>query len=183
MKWAYIALGCLIVYLIVRISPISWVVSSRTDLPRVGDLKYDLMLRALLDRNIPEIDVRHLAKHGSMYQRLDARSYDEYEVSHLSQAHWVGYDDFQEELVESLDKNQATVVYCSVGYRSEKVVQKLIALGFTNVYNLYGGLFEWVNRGHEVIDMSDHVTSQIHAYNKVWGVWVSRGQKVYQTSP
>ena len=32
------------------------------------------------------------------------------------------------------------IVYCASGNRSKQAAQKLIDMGYTNVYNLYGGL-------------------------------------------
>ena len=179
MRWIYVGLGILICYLATRIVLTPSILPGQSHLPKVKSLNYDLMLRALLDRDVPEVDVAQVARLQMNYQWLDVRSRDEYEVSHLAQAHWVGYDEFSQERIAHLDKNLKTIVYCSVGYRSEKITQQLSKLGFKEVYNLYGGVFEWINQGHEVVDMSGRTTSRIHAYNKVWGVWVNRGQKVY----
>jgi rhodanese-related sulfurtransferase len=41
-----------------------------------------------------------------------------------------------------------------VGYRSEKVTEKLQKAGFTQVSNLYGGIFEWVNQGYPIVNQS-----------------------------
>ena len=38
------------------------------------------------------------------------------------------------------DKNKPIVVYCTTGFRSEEAYKKLKKIGYTNVYNLYGGL-------------------------------------------
>ena len=38
------------------------------------------------------------------------------------------------------NKEQVIVVYCSSGFRSTKAYKKLKQLGYSNVYNLYGGL-------------------------------------------
>ena len=44
-----------------------------------------------------------------------------------------------------LDKNKPVYVYCKVGGRSLKVSNKLIQVGFKNVYNLEGGFLRWSN--------------------------------------
>ena len=79
---------------------------------------------------------------------LDARELEEFEVSHLKDAIWVGAKAFKTDSVSAIikDKNTAIVVYCSIGVRSEKIGEKLIAAGYTNVKNLYGGIFEWKKR-------------------------------------
>ncbi|NBP69657.1 MAG: rhodanese-like domain-containing protein, partial [Cytophagia bacterium] len=97
----------------------------------------------------------------------------------LENALLVGYEDFNIENVKDLDKKTPIVVYCSVGYRSEKVTEKLKQAGFTNVSNLYGGIFEWINQGYKVVDSNEKETNNVHAYNKTWGIWLSKGNKVY----
>ena len=78
-----------------------------------------------------------------------------------------------------LPKDTPIIVYCSVGFRSEKTTEHLLALGFTNVKNLYGGIFEWSNAGQPMVDSNENSTTKIHAYNKKWGTWINRGEKVY----
>ena len=50
-----------------------------------------------------------------------------------------------------------------------------------DVSNLYGGIFEWVNQENPVIDTTGNETKNIHAYNKTWGVWLNKGNKVYDS--
>jgi 3-mercaptopyruvate sulfurtransferase SseA len=69
-----------------------------------------------------------------------------------------------------------------VGYRSEKISEKLKQAGFKDVSNLYGGIFEWVNQGNPVVDENGKITDNIHAYSKTWGVWLNKGVKVYNSN-
>ena len=39
------------------------------------------------------------------------------------------------------------IVYCSIGVRSEDIGEKLKELGYTKILNLYGGIFDWKNKG------------------------------------
>jgi rhodanese-related sulfurtransferase len=110
---------------------------------------------------------------------LDAREREEYEVSHLKNARFVGFKEFDIESVKDISKNAPIVVYCSIGVRSEKIGEKLLAAGYTNVRNCYGSIFEWVNQGNVVVDMDNKPTQKVHAYNKKWGVWVKKGERVY----
>jgi len=107
---------------------------------------------------------------------LDTRSREEYDVSHIPGAIWVGYEEFQSERVRNLNPDQKVIVYCSVGYRSEKIGEKLQDLGFTNVRNLYGSIFEWANQSYPLISPSGDTIQQIHAYNRVWGKWMTNDQ-------
>ncbi|HUM48347.1 MAG TPA: rhodanese-like domain-containing protein, partial [Chitinophagales bacterium] len=92
---------------------------------------------------------------------------------------FVGYDHFDMAALKNIPKDQRIVVYCSVGYRSEKIAEQLENAGYSHVTNLYGGIFEWVNEGHAVYDLTGTTTPNIHPYNATWGVWLKKGEKVY----
>jgi rhodanese-related sulfurtransferase len=138
---------------------------------------YKAMLKTLLSHTVPEVSVSQVIQ-DSAVTFLDAREPNEFAVSHLSSAHYVGYDHFDMKSVESIPKDERIVVYCSVGYRSEKVAEQLIAAGYKNVSNLYGGIFEWVNEGQSVVDATGP-TERVHAFNRKWGIWLKKGKKVY----
>lgn len=140
---------------------------------------YNVMLRTLLSHNVNEISVNELTKLKDIVL-LDAREEAEYKVSHLPSAIHVGYDNFNMDSVKDFDKNENIVIYCSVGYRSEKIAEKLKSAGFTNVSNLYGGIFEWVNQGYRIVESNEKETNNVHAYNKTWGIWLNKGNKVYK---
>jgi rhodanese-related sulfurtransferase len=139
---------------------------------------YRVMLRGLLSHTVPEIDVQQAVNTDKPTVYLDAREQKEYAVSHIQGAIPVGYDHFDLQSVQSIPKDQPIIVYCSVGYRSEKVAEKLLKAGFSNVHNLYGGIFEWVNQAHPVVNDTGP-TEQVHGFNRTWGVWLRRGKKVY----
>lgn len=111
---------------------------------------------------------------------LDTRAKAEFDVSHLPGARWVGYDDFDLSRVRDIPKTAPLVVYCSVSYRSEKVGEKLLAAGYKNVRNLYGSLFEWVNQGYPVVGPDGKPTNRVHGYSRFWGVWLTKGEKVFE---
>jgi rhodanese-related sulfurtransferase len=147
---------------------------------QVKNAAYRQMLDGLLSHSVPELAVRDAARGSSDCIFLDAREPREYAVSHIPGAISVGYDHFDlGKLPAALPKNRCIVVYCSVGYRSEKVAEKLRAAGFANVSNLYGGIFEWANQGYAVVNEAGP-TRKVHAYDRSWGVWLKKGDKVYE---
>jgi rhodanese-related sulfurtransferase len=103
---------------------------------------------------------------------LDAREREEYEVSHLPGAAWIGYSDFDVMRLSALPKDQMIVVYCSVGYRSSKLAAQLRNEGFTHVFNLWGGIFHWYNSGRKVVNDAGE-TDALHTYNTEWSKWVT----------
>ena len=145
----------------------------------VGSSKYQFMLQKLLDHSVPEMSAKELLNSSKDYVLLDAREPREYEVSHLEGAKFVGYDQYDDAQIKTLSKETPIVVYCSVGYRSEKIAEKLLSQGFTNVKNLYGGIFEWVNENGQIVNKNGP-TEQVHAYSRTWGVWLRKGKKVYK---
>lgn len=110
---------------------------------------------------------------------LDAREFNEFQVSHLPTAKYVGDKDFKLSAVREISKSDSIVVYCTVGYRSEQIAEKLQKAGYQNVFNLFGGIFSWKNNGNPVVDNENQETQQVHCYNKMWSVFLLEGEKVY----
>lgn len=103
---------------------------------------------------------------------LDARTLAEFNFSHLSgavplDAGTTMTDGEIEEMAGS--KNRPILVVCSVGVRSAKQALKLQRQGFLRVTHLEGGLFEWVNQGHRLVDQGDPVR-KVHPYGRIWGL-------------
>lgn len=140
----------------------------------------DSILKKYNDGSIPYIAIAELQQHGD-YWILDTREKEEYEVSHLPNALFVGYHSFSEKSIKNLVPNLDTpiVVYCSIGVRSEAIGKKLRGMGYKDIKNLYGGIFEWVNQGFSIEDMDGKPTKRIHAFSKQWGRYLLKGKKIY----
>jgi rhodanese-related sulfurtransferase len=100
---------------------------------------------------------------------LDARTQEEYAVSHLQGAERI--DPYRPSLrpLRGFPKDTAIVLYSSVGYRGARVANFLEGQGYTQVYNLDGGQFRWVNAGRAVF-RQDRPTTEVHPYNPTWGL-------------
>ena len=110
---------------------------------------------------------------------LDTRTIEEFKVSHLPSAKFIDYDKFQIKDIQKIPKDAKIIIYCSVGYRSEKIGEQLMKNGYVNVKNLYGGIFQWKNEGFEVINANNQPTDSVHTHNKKWSKWLTNGVKVY----
>lgn len=143
-----------------------------------GDI--DRVLKTWNKETIPYIYPENLPMSDSILY-LDTREKEEFDVSHLKDALWVGYKKFDEEkILESIPNTaQPIIVYCSIGVRSENIGEKLKKLGYTNILNLHGGIFEWKNKGGEVFNDKEIVTDSVHAFSKHWGKLLHQGIKVY----
>ncbi len=106
---------------------------------------------------------------------------EEFDVSHLTDAVWVGDKEFDSTKVlkDIPDKGKPIIVYCSIGVRSEDIGEKLLDLGYTNVQNLYGGIFQWKNKDRVIYNPKEQPTDSVHAFSKYWGKLLSNGIKVY----
>lgn len=141
----------------------------------------DGLLKKHHTSKVPYISVEELAMPNTQALILDAREFQEYQVSHIKAAVFVGYNTFNLEQTALLinNKQQPIVVYCSLGIRSETISNRLLKAGYTNVYNLYGGIFEWVNNGFDVYDSKGNKTNNIHAFSPEWSKWLKKGNKVF----
>ena len=133
---------------------------------------YFKVVDGLIDYSVPVVSVQELHAGIDTMLVLDAREPAEFDVSHIDGAQFVGYNRFTIDAIDHFPRDTAIVVYCSVGYRSEKVAEQLRDAGFSNVSNLFGGVFEWVNDGYPV-EGEDGQTKEVHSYNKSWGKWIS----------
>lgn len=140
------------------------------------------LLKQSNNESIPYISVQELAMPKTDAIILDAREQIEYKVSHIKNAINVGYDFFNLDSITNQlpNKSSKIVVYCSLGIRSEDIAEKLKKAGYTNIYNLYGGIFEWKNKNFKVYNTDNQETKQIHAFNVEWSKWLKKGTKVYE---
>lgn len=152
---------------------ISWVTSC-------GQKTFDEHIQSLYKNTVPLIRPNALKEQVDNVILLDTRTPEEYQVSHLPGALLVADGTFYVRVMQDIPKDANVVVYCSVGYRSERVGEKLKAAGYTKVKNLYGGIFGWKNAGFEVVNKNNQPTDSVHTYNKSWGQWLYKGIKVYE---
>lgn len=139
------------------------------------------VLRHYNTKSIPYMSVQELAMPKTKVYVLDAREKGEYNTSHIKNAIFVGYDTFELDsvLTKIPNKNSEIVVYCSIGIRSETIASKLKKAGYPNVFNLYGGIFEWKNNNFKVYNFENIETENVHAYSKEWSFWLKKGKKVF----
>lgn len=142
--------------------------------------KMDRKLKKFNKESIPYISAEalQLSKNAILF---DTRKKDEFNVSHLNNAIWVGYKEFDIDSIDAkaIDKSSEITVYCSIGVRSEDIGERLQKAGYKNVKNLYGGIFEWKNKGFPVYDPAGNETEKVHAFSKHWGKLLTKGEKVY----
>ncbi|XP_062613827.1 uncharacterized protein LOC134275575 [Saccostrea cucullata] len=113
---------------------------------------------------------------------LDCRAEDEYNISHIDGAVRINYDSSPDEILQAADIDKTTnesldvICYCSVGYRSALVAQKLqdhvsksTGNDHLSFYNMEGSLFKWANENRHMVDQKGEATKFAHPYNAVFG--------------
>ncbi len=145
-----------------------------------GQSSIDKLLLKYNKNTIPYVTIENFKKIENPII-LDTREQEEFNVSHIKNAYCVGYDKFEIKKIKEKHKNlnDTIIVYCSIGIRSEIIGTKLKKLGYTNVYNLYGGIFEWKNKNEEVVDNNRTPTQNVHAFSKEWSIYLTKGKKIY----
>jgi rhodanese-related sulfurtransferase len=165
-----------LVGLIATVSLMSLNACSRHHMPEksmVNNPDFDQKLQEILRFSVPVMSVHALRSANDEIIVLDTRALAEYDVSHIPGARFVGYESFDPHALRDIPFDAQIVVYCSVGYRSEKIGERLRALGYRDVHNLYGSIFEWVNRGYAVVDSQGNLVQAVHTYNQEWSKWVT----------
>merc|ERR1712226_992918 len=123
---------------------------------------------------------------------LDVRPPEEFDVSHIRGSLRVdpGTKDLESVLLSIRSSVQgkpgtSVVAYCSLGYRSSEMINKLdqyVKTTSTNyslpsdlqMFNLEGSLFKWANENRPMVDLKGDVTKVCHPYNVIWGKFLRK---------
>lgn len=143
------------------------------DKPRTKQPAFGRKIDDLISFTVPVMSVNDLFNNKDNFIIFDAREKIEFDVSHIPDAIYLGYADFNANRLRHFPKESKMVIYCSIGYRSEKIGEKLLRLGYKNVYNPYGSIFEWTNQKYPLVDSNGKPISTVHSYNKSWSKWVT----------
>ena len=71
---------------------------------------------------------------------IDVRTGSEFASGYINGAINIPVDNISS---VNYDKDTVIILYCASGTRSAQAAQTLVDLGYTNVYNLDGGLINW----------------------------------------
>lgn len=82
---------------------------------------------------------------------IDVRENDEWEAGHISAAIHIPKDEIAAKfpLLEP-DKTKAVYLHCKAGVRSLYAAERLIELGYQEVYSVEGGILAWVEAGFPI---------------------------------
>jgi LPXTG-site transpeptidase (sortase) family protein len=100
--------------------------------------------------NISVEEVYDIITSGGDYVILDVRTLEEFNQGHLEGAVHIPVDELEARLGELL-QDKPIIVYCKSGGRSSTAADLLVENGFTRVYDMSGGITEWMGKNYPVI--------------------------------
>ncbi len=125
---------------------------TRLTFPNVAQVSTQFLARLMNDKTPPFL--------------IDVRSAKEYAVSHLRGA--VNLRTAQEIKTFLKDRQECkAVLYCSVGFRSSRLVNVLFGKSICDLENLEGSIFQWANEGRPVYRGPIQVRA-VHPYGRRW---------------
>jgi rhodanese-related sulfurtransferase len=99
-------------------------------------------------KNVSVQEFNQLMKEKPNAQILDVRSAEEFRSGYIAGATNINVmESGFEQAIAKLDKSKPVLVYCAAGGRSAKAMSILYKNGFTEVYNMNGGMGAWNSAG------------------------------------
>ena len=90
---------------------------------------------------------------------LDIRTQVEYDKSHLENSKMVNYLTRKgKREIFRLDKEKSYLIYCRSGKRSAALLKKMKRRHFSKVYNMLGGIRDWMKNEYPVVAGELHRT-------------------------
>ena len=130
---------------------------------KLAAVLFFVLLAGCTSTNGPSISVAFLSKNPTyknmtvddLNNQLNNKDFIFVDVHIPEQKHINGTDAFipYNEIENQLDKlpkdkDAKIVLYCRTGHMSRIAAEKLAEKGYTNVYNVVGGIVEWNNKGY-----------------------------------
>jgi molybdopterin/thiamine biosynthesis adenylyltransferase/rhodanese-related sulfurtransferase len=108
-------------------------------------IDYEQFCGAHREETTPAISVHELKQKmdaREAFQLIDVREPFEHEIARIDGAKLIPLGEFAQR-VDELQREQPIIVHCHSGKRSAQAVRLLQQRGFTNAYNLEGGIDAW----------------------------------------
>ena len=139
-------------YLIIIVLAISVSVAFSCNTSTQAQAEDTGLQEALITKNVSAAEFQALIKSKTNAIILDVRTPNELAQGTIKNAQKIDFYDenFKTEL-DKLDKSKPVLIYCRSGRRSGIAMSTMRELGFSEVYNLQGGIIEWSNAGLEIV--------------------------------
>ena len=94
-------------------------------------------------REITVAELKSMMDEKKDFQLIDVREPHEFEIAQMG-GELIPMGDVMDN-VDRIAKDKPVIVHCRSGARSGAIVNALETNGFTNVFNLKGGILAWAN--------------------------------------
>ena len=94
-------------------------------------------------KEITVTELKQLKDSKADFQLIDVREQHEVDICEIGGEH-IPMGDVMDNL-DKISKTKQVIVHCKAGSRSGAICNALEKQGFTNVYNLKGGILAWAN--------------------------------------
>ncbi len=105
---------------------------------------------AALTQSLSATDAYKLLEEKRDVFLLDVRTFGEYMQTRLEGARLIPVEQVGRRLGD-IPRDRPILLYCAVGSRSAQVARYLESKGFTDLYNMYGGIWAWRSRDYPVM--------------------------------
>jgi hydroxyacylglutathione hydrolase len=102
-------------------------------------------MKTTIENGIPVIQPQELYEHAQGYKLIDVRRSDEFhgELGHIENASLVTLGPDLKAFLEKEDRKSKIIFICRSGGRSGTATALSRELGFTDTYNMSGGMLLW----------------------------------------
>ena len=93
-------------------------------------------------KQISQEEAKEMMSRDDGHVIVDVRRQDEYDAGHIPGAILIPNESIGSEAPEVLpDYDQIILIYCRTGNRSKQASEKLVAMGYTNIFEKMAGAF------------------------------------------
>lgn len=113
--------------------------------------------------NVSVREAKEIVEKGDVFV-LDVRTPDEFNSSHIKGATLIpvsnafgsnlSSDSLLKARIDEVPKKEI-LVYCRTGRRSDTASTMLVNAGYSQVYNMVGGITSWIDAGYPVVSSED----------------------------
>ena len=100
-------------------------------------------------KNVSPKEAKELMGNENGVFLLDVRTKEEYNESHIKTAHLIPVQELEQN-IDLIPKDRNVVVYCASGKRSARACGILKNKGLRALYNIEGGIRQWMADGYPV---------------------------------
>lgn len=117
--------------------------------------------------NVSVQEAKEMVEKGDVFV-LDVRTPAEFNSSHIEGANLIPVsntsgsnlspDNLLKARINEVPNNKKILVYCRTGHRSNTASSMLVNAGYSQVYNMVGGITSWIDAGYPVVSSGGHKT-------------------------